>query len=152
MTESPVVPSASDAPEAGWYALTPEQVAAKLDVDPTKGLSAAKAAESLAKNGPNALPAEATVPGWKQFLAQYSSYMQIILVAAAVASMIIGEIATGVVVLLITALNALVDAPAGQGRERDERAAVDAQGIRTGSPRRRGGQDRRRPGRRRRAT
>ena len=33
--------------------------------------------------------------------------MQIILVAAAVASMLIGEIATGVVVLLITALNAL---------------------------------------------
>ena len=47
------------------------------------------------------------MPGWKQFLAQYSSYMQIILVAAAVASMLIGEISTGVVVLAITALNAL---------------------------------------------
>ena len=33
--------------------------------------------------------------------------MQIILVAAAVASMVIGEIATGVAVLVITALNAL---------------------------------------------
>ena len=33
--------------------------------------------------------------------------MQIILVAAAIASMVIGEIATGIVVLLITALNAL---------------------------------------------
>ena len=33
--------------------------------------------------------------------------MQIILVAAAVASMLIGEISTGVVVLAITALNAL---------------------------------------------
>ena len=107
MTESPVAPNAIDAPAAGWYALTPEQVAAKLDVDPAKGLSAEQAAQSLAKNGPNALPAEATVPGWKQFLAQYSSYMQIILVAAAVASMLIGEISTGVVVLLITAFNAL---------------------------------------------
>ena len=47
------------------------------------------------------------MPGWKQFLAQYKSYMQIILVAAAVASMLIGQIATGVAVLLITALNAL---------------------------------------------
>ena len=79
----------------------------KLDVDPTAGLSAAKAAELLKKNGPNALPAEATVPGWRQFLAQYKSYMQIILVAAAVASMLIGEISTGVAVLAITALNAL---------------------------------------------
>ena len=79
----------------------------RLDVDPAKGLSAAKAAELLKTNGPNALPAEAAVPGWTRFLAQYKSYMQIILVAAAVASMAIGELATGVAVLLITALNAL---------------------------------------------
>ena len=107
MTESPVAPRASDALATGWYAVTPEEVTTKLDVDPAKGLSAAKAAELLTKNGPNALPAEATVPGWRQFLAQYRSYMQIILVAAAVASMLIGQIATGVVVLAITALNAL---------------------------------------------
>ena len=58
-------------------------MSSRLDVDPAEGLSAASAAELLQKNGPNALPAEATVPGWKQFLAQYQSYMQIILVAAA---------------------------------------------------------------------
>src|SRR6478672_1209936 len=107
MTESPVAPRASDALATNWYAVTPEEVTTKLDVDPAKGLSTARAAELLTKNGPNALPAEATVPGWRQFLAQYRSYMQIILVAAAVASMLIGEIATGVVVLAITALNAL---------------------------------------------
>ena len=90
-----------------WYALSADDVAKRLDVEPAKGLSAAKAAELLQKNGPNALPAEATVPGWKQFLAQYKSYMQIILVAAAVASIVIGEISTGVVVLAITALNAV---------------------------------------------
>ena len=90
-----------------WYTLTPEDVEKRLDVDPTEGLSAAKAAELLQTNGPNALPAEATVPGWKQFLAQYRSYMQIILVAAAAASMLIGELATGIAVLAITALNAL---------------------------------------------
>src|SRR6476661_6503356 len=90
-----------------WFRLTPEDVEKRLEVDPIEGLSAAKAAELLQKNGPNALPAEATVPGWKQFLAQYRSYMQIILVAAAAASMLIGELATGIVVLAITALNAL---------------------------------------------
>ena len=91
----------------GWYALTPEDVATKLDVDPAQGLSAARAAELLQQNGPNALPAEATTPVWQQFLGQYRSYMQIILVAAAVASMLIGEISTGIVVLAITAFNAL---------------------------------------------
>ena len=107
MTEINVVPAGNDVSATPWYALAPEEVSKRLDVDPVKGLSAAKAAELLKTNGPNALPAEATVPGWKRFLAQYKSYMQIILVAAAVASMAIGEIATGVAVLLITALNAI---------------------------------------------
>ena len=90
-----------------WYALTPDDVAAKVDVDPATGLPAAKAAERLAANGPNALAAEKPAPGWQRFLAQYKSYMQIILVAAAIASLAIGQITTGVAVLLITALNAL---------------------------------------------
>ena len=82
-------------------------MAKRLAVDPDSGLSAAKAAELLAKDGPNALAAEAVQPGWQRFLAQYKSYMQIILVAAAIASILIGQISTGIVVLLITALNAL---------------------------------------------
>ena len=107
MTETSVAPSGSAASDAAWYAVAPEDVAKRLDVDPAQGLSAAKAAELLTKNGPNALPAEATTPVWQQFLGQYRSYMQIILVGAAVASMLIGEISTGIVVLAITALNAL---------------------------------------------
>ena len=90
-----------------WYALSPGDVAQKLGVDPASGISAAKAAELLKTNGPNALPAEKPPPGWRLFLAQYKSYMQIILVGAAIASIVIGQIATGVAVLLITALNAL---------------------------------------------
>ncbi len=90
-----------------WYAVSPDDVAQKLGVDPANGRSAAQAAELLKKDGPNALPAEKPPPGWKLFLAQYRSYMQIILVGAAIASILIGQIATGIAVLLITALNAL---------------------------------------------
>jgi len=90
-----------------WFALSAADVTQRLGVDPEVGLSTAKAGELLAKSGPNALAAEKPAPGWTRFLAQYKSYMQIILVAAAVASILIGEIATGVAVLMITALNAL---------------------------------------------
>ena len=107
MIANTVVPGKSDASATPWYALAPEDVSKRLDVDPARGLSAAKAAELLKTNGPNALPAEAAAPGWKAFLAQYKSYMQIILVAAALASIVIGEVATGIAVLLITALNAI---------------------------------------------
>ena len=90
-----------------WYAVSADDVAHRLGVDPDSGLSAAKAAQRLAEDGPNALPAEKPPPGWERFVAQYKSYMQIILVAAAVASIVIGQVATGVAVLAITALNAL---------------------------------------------
>ena len=107
MTEKPAAPVDSEATAAAWYALSADDVAEKLGVDPDEGLSAAKAAELLEKNGPNALPAEAAPPGWQQFLAQYKSYMQIILVAAAIASILIGEFTTGIAVLAITAVNAV---------------------------------------------
>ena len=66
MTESRRGPEGERCSAAGWYALSPEEVATRLGVDPAKGLSAAKAAELLAKNGPNALPAEAPAPGWRR--------------------------------------------------------------------------------------
>ena len=81
---------------------------ARLGVDPSVGLSGQKAAELLESHGPNALPAEAAVPGWRRFLEQYRSYMQIILVAAAIVSLAIKEWSTGVLLILITVLNAVV--------------------------------------------
>ena len=51
-----------------WYGLSPQEVARRLGVDPVGGLSAATAAQRLPQNGPNALPAEKAVPGWRRFL------------------------------------------------------------------------------------
>ncbi|MGB7979166.1 MAG: cation-transporting P-type ATPase [Candidatus Nanopelagicales bacterium] len=103
-------PSSTDQPSppaTAWYATSAQATATAVQVDPAAGLSTAEAAARLATNGPNALAAESAPPGWRLFLGQYKSYMQIILVVAAVASILIGEISTGIVVLLITALNAL---------------------------------------------
>ena len=85
---------------------------------------AARAAELLAKNGPNALPEEKPPSAIRRFLAEYTSYMQIILVGAAIVSLVIKEWSTAIVLIVITLINAVVGpAPGGQGRERDERAA-----------------------------
>ena len=91
-----------------WYSVAPGDVAAKLGVDPSVGLSSQKAAELLKNDGPNALPVEKAVPGWRRFLDQYRSYMQIILLAAAIVSLAIKEWSTGVLLILITVLNAVV--------------------------------------------
>ncbi|WP_030664715.1 HAD-IC family P-type ATPase [Streptomyces rimosus] len=91
-----------------WYARSPEEVAAAFGVDPAVGLPAARAAELLGRNGPNALPAEEAEPGWHRFLAQYRSYMQIILVVAAVVSLLIKEWGTAGILLALTVLNAVI--------------------------------------------
>ncbi len=103
----------SDAAKAGagaerWYALSADDVATKLGVDPAGGLSAAKAAELLQKDGPNALPEEKGEPGWRRFLDQYRAYMQIILLIAAVVSFAIGQWSTGAVLIFLTVFNAVV--------------------------------------------
>jgi P-type Ca2+ transporter type 2C len=91
-----------------WYSRSPDEVTAALGVDPATGLTAAKAAELLAANGPNALPEEKPKPGWRRFLEQYRTYMQIILIAAAVVSLLVKEWSTAVLLLALTVLNAVI--------------------------------------------
>ena len=105
-----------------WYACTPDDVAAAARVDPGVGLSAAQAADLLAKNGPNSLPEEKPKPGWRRFLGEYRSYMQIILVAAAVVSLLIKEWSTAVLLILLTVLNAVV----GMRQEGKAESAMNA--------------------------
>ncbi|MEU5597548.1 HAD-IC family P-type ATPase [Streptomyces sp. NPDC020298] len=105
-----------------WYALPTGEVAAAFDVDPAGGLPAARAAERLRADGPNALPEEKPVPGWRRYLAQYRSYMQLVLVSAAVVSLLIKEWSTGVLLLVLTVLNAVV----GMRQEGKAESAMNA--------------------------
>ena len=105
-----------------WYSRTPAEVAADLGVDPAAGLTAARAAELLSADGPNALPEEKAKPGWRRFLEEYRSYMQIILVVAAVVSLAIKEWSTGILLILLTVLNAVV----GMRQEGKAESAMNA--------------------------
>jgi Ca2+-transporting ATPase len=90
------------------YAVPAGEIAERLGVDPRVGLSSDEAASRLTANGPNALPAEEGEPGWKRLAAQYRSYMQMILLGAAAVSLAIKEWTTGVLLILITVVNAVV--------------------------------------------
>jgi len=92
--------------DVAWHALTPSEVASRLDVDIASGLTSAQAQERLKQYGPNALAAPKAAPIWKQFLKHYRDYMQIVLVVAAVVSLLIGEIGTFVGLLVLTLFNA----------------------------------------------
>ncbi|WP_432027063.1 cation-translocating P-type ATPase [Streptomyces sp. 1222.5] len=105
-----------------WYALPARDVAAAFAVDTAEGLSSAGAAELLRAHGANALPEEKPLPGWRRYLAQYRSYMQLVLVSAAVVSLVIAEWATGVLLLVLTVLNAVV----GMRQEGKAESAMNA--------------------------
>jgi Ca2+-transporting ATPase len=94
--------------EMTWYSRPPEEVVAAFGVDPAVGLTAARVADRLAAHGPNALPEEKPKPGWRRFLDQYRSYMQIILIAAAIVSLAISQWSTGILLVALTVLNAVV--------------------------------------------
>jgi Ca2+-transporting ATPase len=77
-------------------------------VDPTKGLSAAEAAERLQKYGPNAFAQAKKQPGYIRFLNQYRDPMQIVLLGAAIISIIINEWSTALLLIVLTLFNAFL--------------------------------------------
>ena len=98
-----VAPAEAD---ASWYALAPAEVAAELKVDPAGGLSTGEAQQRLQEYGPNALAAAKQEPVWKRFFKHYQDYMQIVLVVAALVSLLIAEYGTAIGLALLTLFNA----------------------------------------------
>ena len=110
----------------------------RLDVDPAVGLSAAEVTERRQRYGPNKLAEEAKEPGWKAFLRQYRDLMQLVLVGAAVVSIVaLQDVSTGLVVLGLTVVNALMGLHQ-EGKAAESVAALRQMLIMTASVRRDG--------------
>jgi Ca2+-transporting ATPase len=92
-----------------WFRLSFDEVCAQLEVDPAVGLTEGEVVERRARFGPNKLAEEAKEPAWRAFLRQYRDLMQLVLVGAAIVSIVaLQDVSTGLVVLGLTALNALM--------------------------------------------
>ena len=95
--------------QSKWYALAPDAVAAQLKVDPAKGLSAAEAQQRLQQYGPNVLAAKKKETGLQAFLRQYKDFMQIILLGAAVLSLVVTrDVRTSLMLVVLTVFNAVL--------------------------------------------
>jgi Ca2+-transporting ATPase len=113
----------ADAPSGTWYGLPGEDVASSMGVDPAQGLSVAEAASRLGQYGPNKFAEGEQEPRWRAFERQYHDPMQVVLLAAGIGSIVpLEQYGTGVVLLLLTVLNAVL----GLQQEGKAAAAVAA--------------------------
>jgi Ca2+-transporting ATPase len=102
-------PTAVARPVTAWHTVGADEACAQLGVDPREGLDAGKVERRRAQVGPNKLAEAKQEPGWHAFLRQYRDLMQLVLVGAAVVSMVaLQEFSTGIAILGLTVLNAIL--------------------------------------------
>jgi Ca2+-transporting ATPase len=90
------------------YHQTDIQDAMKAFNSSIEGLSKQEAAERLTKNGLNVLQEQKKRSIFKMIISQFTDFMILVLIAAAVISGIIGEISDTYVILFIVVLNAVI--------------------------------------------
>src|SRR5690606_29009407 len=91
-----------------WHTLPHTEVTARLDVDPARGLTAAEAAERLARHGPNQIAQEQRRSLLKVFIDQFRDPLALVLLVAALPSLGLGEYLDGGAILAIVILNAVL--------------------------------------------
>jgi P-type Ca2+ transporter type 2C len=105
-----------------WHTLSGDATAERLDVSPDQGLGAGEVTRRLAEYGPNELPTEPPPSRWDVARGQLSNPMNVMLLIVGVASLVIGQVATAVVVLALVAFNVIM----GSNQELKARASVEA--------------------------
>jgi P-type Ca2+ transporter type 2C len=95
-------------PSRRWHSLSAAEACGALASDPARGLAAAEATRRLAETGPNEL-VEKPRPGFLALLLdQFKDFLILILIAAAVISIVLGEYIDAGAIILIVILNAIV--------------------------------------------
>jgi P-type Ca2+ transporter type 2C len=123
MASTDVTPSTPTTEAPVWHVLSLEGAVRELGVEPERGLTSAEAAERLERYGPNKFTEAKAESRWHAFLRQYQDPMQIVLLAAGLISIYpVKQPGTGIVILLLTLLNAVL----GLSQEGKAAAAVAA--------------------------
>ena len=108
MSPAPAVhANLTDTPVAA-HALSAEETVAAIRSRET-GLTAEEVAARLAIYGPNRLSETEPIPAWKRFASQFTNLLTVILIVAAITSLVVArEIKTSVVVITVVLMNAII--------------------------------------------
>lgn len=91
-----------------WYKMSKEDLISSLETDPHLGLTDDEVKRRLEKYGSNELKEEAGKSFLSKLLAQFSDFLILILIAAALISFFVGEANDAIVILAIVILNAFL--------------------------------------------
>jgi P-type Ca2+ transporter type 2C len=104
--ESAMVPE-TNSPRAAWHTLA-SAAAIEAASSSASGLSAAEAADRLARHGPNALRAGPRVSAWALLASQFRNVLILILLAATAASALLGQMVEAIAITVIVLLAVLL--------------------------------------------
>ncbi|NLB30711.1 MAG: HAD-IC family P-type ATPase [Alcaligenaceae bacterium] len=90
-----------------WHAVSADEALRELSSS-SKGLSVNEARQRLHSYGPNALPPPITVPVWRRFLRHFNDPIIMLLLAAAVISMLFSHYIDAGVILAVVIINAII--------------------------------------------
>jgi Ca2+-transporting ATPase len=94
--------------DKSWHLRDGQELAREHGVDPAHGLHAHEVTERALQHGPNALPNGANRSFWALLLEQFSDFMILVLLGAAVISGLVGDLVDTLVILTIVVLNAAI--------------------------------------------
>ena len=93
-----------------WHSITAPETLAALGTDSARGLDGEEASRRLKTFGPNLLTAKKAKSLLVRVLEQFQDVLIYILLAAAVISILLGEISDAVIILAVVVINAVVGA------------------------------------------
>ncbi len=100
--------ASSDIEPLLWHTRPGHEVAARLEVDPAAGLPPNEAARRLERHGPNVILEGAHRSLWRILLDQFTDFMIVVLVGAALVSGLIGEPTDAAAIVVIVVLNGVI--------------------------------------------
>ncbi len=102
----PAAGAQSDTPTTHWYRLSIEETAGRLQTKPASGLTESEAQKRLEQYGPNEVVDHHGRSAWSVLLAQFTGVLTLVLFAAAVLSLFLGDWLDAGAILTIVVLNA----------------------------------------------
>src|SRR5262245_13046908 len=98
----------SASPTPPWHTLSGNEAATAFAVDPAAGLATDDVEHRLAHHGPNVIREERRRGPLRVFVTQFTDFMILVLIAAAVVSGLVGDLQDTLAIVAILVLNAAI--------------------------------------------